>query len=129
MLDPAALDAVERTWRDRTGVIFVACHVGNNEAIAAGVGARGWPLSGVADDSTFPELFDHLRDERARWGSTVIPWRNLREVYAVVLRRQEMLALLVDWGYRAGGHSGPLVRRLDDAPGGTGDARREDRGD
>ena len=99
MLDPAALDAVEQTWRESRGVIFVACHVGNNEAIAAGVGARGWPLSGVADDSTFPELFAHLRDERARWGSTVIPWRNLREVYAV-LRRQEMLALLVDWGYR-----------------------------
>ena len=99
MLDPAALDTVERTWQGSNGLIFVACHVGNNEAIAAGVGARGWPLSGVADDSTFPELFEHLRDERARWGSTVIPWRNLREVYAV-LRRGEMLALLVDWGYR-----------------------------
>jgi KDO2-lipid IV(A) lauroyltransferase len=99
MLDPDALDIVERTWQGSNGLIFVACHVGNNEAIAAGVGARGWPLSGVADDSTFPELFEHLRDERARWGSTVIPWRNLREVYAV-LRRGEMLALLVDWGYR-----------------------------
>ncbi len=100
MLDPAALDTVERIWRDSNGVIFVACHVGNNEAIAAGVGARGWPLSGLADDSTFPELFEHLREERARWGSTVIPWRNLREVYGV-LRRHEMLALLVDWGYRS----------------------------
>lgn len=99
MLDPAALDAVERMWRDSKGLIFVACHVGNNEAIAAGVGARGWPLSGLADDSTFPELFEHLREERSRWGSTVIPWRNLREVYGV-LRRREMLALLVDWGYR-----------------------------
>jgi KDO2-lipid IV(A) lauroyltransferase len=73
--------------------------VGNNEIIAAGLGSRGWPLSGVADDSTFPELFERLRDERARWGSNVIAWRNLREVYAV-LRRHEMLALLVDWGYR-----------------------------
>ena len=100
ILDPAALDAVERLWKGSNGLIFVACHVGNNEAIAAGVGARGWPLSGVADDSTFPELFEHLRDERARWNATVIPWRNLREVYAV-LRRREMLALLVDWGYRA----------------------------
>jgi KDO2-lipid IV(A) lauroyltransferase len=102
MLDPEALDAVERMWRASNGVIFVACHVGNNDAIAAGVGARGWPLSGVADDSTFPELFEHLREERARWNARVIPWRNLREVYAV-LRRREMLALLVDWGYRADG--------------------------
>ncbi len=99
MLDPAGVDTVERIWRGSTGVIFTASHVGNNDIVAAGIGSRGWPLSGVADDSTFPELFEHLREERARWGSTVIPWRNLREVYGV-LRRHEMLALLVDWGYR-----------------------------
>jgi lauroyl/myristoyl acyltransferase len=32
----------------------------------------------------------------------VIGWRNLREIFAV-LRRREMLALLVDWGYRPDG--------------------------
>ena len=99
LLDPTSLDEVERLWRSSRGIIFVACHVGNNEAIAAGCGHRGWPLSGVADDSTFPELFELLRQERKRWGATVIPWRNLREVYGV-LRRGEMLALMVDWGYR-----------------------------
>ena len=99
MLDPSSLDEVERLWRASRGVIFVACHIGNNDAIAAGCGHRGWPLSGVADDSTFPELFELLRQERKRWGANVIPWRNLREVYGV-LRRGEMLALMVDWGYR-----------------------------
>jgi KDO2-lipid IV(A) lauroyltransferase len=99
LVAPEGIDAVERVWRGSNGVIFAACHVGNNEAILAGIGLRGWPLSGVADDSTFPELFEHLRRERARLGATVIPWRNLREVYGV-LRRHEMLALLVDWGYR-----------------------------
>jgi len=94
------IDTVEAIWRGSNGVIFAACHVGNNEAILAGIGRRGWPLSGLADDSTFPELFEHLRRERARLGATVIPWRNLREVYGV-LRRHEMLALMVDWGYRA----------------------------
>ncbi len=102
LLDPEGIDDVERIWRESSGVIFVACHVGNNEAIAAGIGHRGWPLSGVADDSTFPELFEILRRERARWGARVIPWRNLREVYGV-LRRGEMLALLLDWGYRPDG--------------------------
>lgn len=99
LLDPTGIDHVEAIWRASNGVIFSAGHVGNNEAIAAGIGSRGWPLSGVADDSTFPELFERLRVERARWGATVIPWRNLREVYGV-LKRREMLALLVDWGYR-----------------------------
>ncbi len=100
LIDQAAVDDVERLWRGSNGLIFAACHVGNNEIIAAAIGWRGWPLAGLADDSTFPELFEHLRAERARWNARVIPWRNLREVYAV-LRRREMLALLVDWGYRA----------------------------
>jgi KDO2-lipid IV(A) lauroyltransferase len=56
----------------------------------------------VADDSSFPELFDHLRRQRERWGVTLIPWRNLREIFGV-LRRGEMLGLLVDWGYRSDG--------------------------
>ncbi len=102
MLDPEGVEEVERIWRGSNGVIFTACHVGNNEAISAGIGSRGWPLSGLADDSTFPELFEQLKRERERFGATVIPWRNLREVYGV-LRRHEMLALLIDWGYRADG--------------------------
>jgi KDO2-lipid IV(A) lauroyltransferase len=56
----------------------------------------------VADDSSFPEMFDLLRRQRESWGVKVIPWRNLREIYTV-LRRGEMLALLVDWGYRPDG--------------------------
>ena len=102
MLDPEGVEEVERIWRGSDGIIFAACHVGNNEAISAGIGSRGWPLSGLADDSTFPELFDQLKRERERFGAKVIPWRNLREVYAV-LRRHEMLALLIDWGYRSDG--------------------------
>jgi phosphatidylinositol dimannoside acyltransferase len=99
MLDPEGIEEVERIWRGSNGLIFSAAHVGNNELIGAGIALQGWPISGLADDSTFPELFEHLRRERERWGNRVIPWRNLREVYAV-LRRREMLALMVDWGYR-----------------------------
>ena len=33
---------------------------------------------------------------------TLIKWRNLRGIFEV-LRKREMLALLVDWGYRADG--------------------------
>ena len=40
--------------------------------------------------------------QRRSWGVELIPWRNLRELYGV-LRRHEMLGLLVDWGYRADG--------------------------
>ena len=102
LVDGDGLDGVERFWRSSKGVVLAICHVGNNEVVAAGVANRGWPISVVADDSAFPELFEILRRQRESWGAHVIPWRNLREVYGV-LRRHELLALLVDWGYRDDG--------------------------
>ncbi|OGO56027.1 MAG: hypothetical protein A2V85_02570 [Chloroflexi bacterium RBG_16_72_14] len=83
-------------------MIVVAGHVGNNEAIAAAIAHRGYPANVVADDSSFPELFELLRRQRESWGVHIIPWRNLRELFTV-LRRNEILALLIDWGYRPDG--------------------------
>ena len=97
------LDGIETAWKgSRGGLIFALGHVGNNEAVAAAVAMRGWPINVVADDSAYPELFEDFRRLRESWGIRVIPWRNLREIFAV-LRKREMLALLVDWGYRADG--------------------------
>jgi KDO2-lipid IV(A) lauroyltransferase len=97
------LDVVEPMWRESEGgLIFAAGHVGNNEAVAAGIAHRGWPISVVADDSSFPEMFELLRQQRESWGVKVIGWRNLRQIYQV-LKRREMLALLIDWGYRSDG--------------------------
>jgi lauroyl/myristoyl acyltransferase len=102
-----ALDAdeVKRLWRETPGgggLILAAGHVGNNEAVAASIAHHDMPISVVADDSSFPELFDILRRQREGWGVTIIAWRNLREIFGV-LRRREMLALLIDWGYRSDG--------------------------
>lgn len=97
------LDGVHAIWQDSPGgLIFSLGHLGNNEAVAAGVASRGWPISVVADDSSFPEMFEEFRRTREQWGIHVVPWRNLREIYAI-LKRREMLALLVDWGYREDG--------------------------
>jgi KDO2-lipid IV(A) lauroyltransferase len=99
----ADLDHIEDVWRQsKGGLIFALGHVGNNEAVAAAVAGRGWPINVVADDSSFPEMFERFRGLREAWGVHVIPWRNLREIYTV-LRRKEMLALLIDWGYRSDG--------------------------
>jgi KDO2-lipid IV(A) lauroyltransferase len=97
------LDRIEEAWKTSPGgLIFALGHVGNNEAVAAGVANRGWPISVLADDSSFPEMFDRFRRLREAWGVRVIPWRNIREIF-VVLKRREMLALLIDWGYRSDG--------------------------
>jgi lauroyl/myristoyl acyltransferase len=97
------LDGIEPIWRQSEGgLIFTLGHVGNNEAAAAGIAGRGWPVNVVADDSSYPGLFEDFRRLRESWGVHVIPWRNLREIYRV-LKQREMLALLVDWGYRPDG--------------------------
>jgi lauroyl/myristoyl acyltransferase len=99
-------DGIERVaaaWRESgRAMIVVAGHVGNNEAVAAAIAGAGYPANVVADDSSFPELFELLKRQRESWGVTIIPWRNLRELFGV-LRRKEILALLVDWGYRSDG--------------------------
>lgn len=82
-----------------TGLIITLPHVGNNEAVAAGLVHYGLPISGLADDSSFPELLEHLTRQREAFGVHTIYWKNIREIYSV-LRRGEILALLVDWGYR-----------------------------
>ena len=98
------VDEIKRLWRDAPGggLIFAVGHVGNNEAVAAGIAHHGMPISVVADDSSFPELYELLRQQRESWGVRVIAWRNLREIFGV-LKRREMLALLIDWGYRSDG--------------------------
>jgi len=98
------IDEINRLWRGAPGggLIFAVGHVGNNEAVAVGIAHHGMPISVVADDSSFPELYDLLRRQRESWGVRMIPWRNLREIFGV-LKRREMLALLIDWGYRSDG--------------------------
>ena len=97
------LDRVGPIWTQaRGGVIIALAHMGNAEVAAAGVASRGWPISVLADDTAYPELFEALRAARAHWGIKIIGWRNIREIFGV-LRRREMLGLFVDWGYRADG--------------------------
>ncbi|MEO8571977.1 MAG: lysophospholipid acyltransferase family protein [Chloroflexota bacterium] len=100
-LDPAAIQRI-RDAAPAGGIIVTAAHVGNNDVVGAAIAHLGLPLSVVADDSSFPELFDHLRRQREQWHATMIPWRNLRAIFGV-LRRREILGLLVDWGYRSDG--------------------------
>jgi lauroyl/myristoyl acyltransferase len=97
-----AAETAELWRRGGRPVIVTVGHIGSNEAVAAALARRGYPTNVIADDSTFPEIFELLRTQREAWGVRIIPWRNLRELYAV-LRRKEILALLVDWGYRSDG--------------------------
>jgi phosphatidylinositol dimannoside acyltransferase len=93
---------VDALRADGRSMIVVSAHIGSVEQLIASVAARGFPIYGLADDSAYPELYDLLARQRRAWGVEIVAWRNLREVYRL-LRRRTVLALLVDWGYRADG--------------------------
>ena len=101
-VEPLELEAMMAIWHESNGLILTIAHIGSNEAVGRGMAHHGLPFNVVADDSTFPELFEHLRRQREEWSVKLIPWRNLREIFNV-LRRREILVLLVDWGYRPDG--------------------------
>ena len=102
VVDSSTFLPLEAYWRSTgKGLIVTTAHIGNLEAVARGVAHHGWPVAAIADDSSFPELFELLTAQRRSWGVDMIPWRNLREIYGV-LKRNEILALVIDWGYRPG---------------------------
>ena len=70
---------------------------------AASLAGRGYPVTVVADDTAFPELFDLLRRQRESWGVPRSSRGATCGACSPSLRRNEILALLVDWGYRSDG--------------------------
>ncbi|HYM84302.1 MAG TPA: lysophospholipid acyltransferase family protein [Candidatus Dormibacteraeota bacterium] len=103
LTEAAGVEELVAMWRaSGKGLSVTVPHIGNNEAAAAGLAHHGLPISGVADDTGFPELLELLTRQREAWGVRTILWRNLREMFSV-LRRGEILVLLIDWGYRPDG--------------------------
>lgn len=101
LVDTSSLLPLEARWKaSGKGLILTTAHIGNLEGVARGIARHGWPISSLGDDSSFPELFELLRQQRREWGVNLIPWRNLRDMFGV-LRRNEILALVIDWGYRS----------------------------
>lgn len=100
LVDSSSLLPLEAYWKaSGKGLILTSPHIGNLEGVARGIARHGWPIASLGDDTSFPELFELLRRQRKDWGITLIPWRNLRDMFGV-LRRNEILALIIDWGYR-----------------------------
>lgn len=95
-------DIFEQLRAEGRGLIAVSAHIGSIDVMAGAMALRGLPVYGLADDSAYPELFEELNAQRRRWGITVIPWRNMRNVFRA-LREPGILGLVVDWGYRSDG--------------------------
>jgi KDO2-lipid IV(A) lauroyltransferase len=102
LLEVDSLDRFLEIYKESKGVVLVAGHIGNNEAVAAAFAKQGLQINVVGDDSSYRELYELFERQRESWGCKMISWRNLRGVFGA-LKRREGLVLLVDWGYREDG--------------------------
>ena len=88
---------------------------------------RGWPISVVADDSSFPELFELLRAQREQWGVHAHPVAQPARRSSASCAAARCSACSIDWGYRSDGIPVRLFGAWTTLPAGPGDARRQDR--
>ncbi|MBP1704671.1 MAG: lysophospholipid acyltransferase family protein [Chloroflexi bacterium] len=101
-VDTGAWPRLSAARADDGRLIMVGAHLGNGEIGVAAIARHGLPIRLLIDDTAYEDLLEVMHAPRRAWGVELIRWRNLREVYRV-LRAGEVLALLVDWGYRPDG--------------------------
>jgi lauroyl/myristoyl acyltransferase len=95
------VEILEEARTEGRGVLLCTAHIGGMDMIGPALKLSGEALYVVADDTTYPRLYDHLAAARARQNIFVIGWRNLRGMFKV-LRNNQNLVLFSDGGYRRG---------------------------
>jgi len=83
------------------GVLLCTVHIGGMDMMAPAFHRRGHRAHVIADDTTYPTLYEHLKAVRERHGVHLIGWRNLRKLVRA-LRHEENVVLFCDVGFRRG---------------------------
>ena len=98
------VDRLVADWRaSGRPMIVVAGHVGNNEAVAAALAGRGLPRQRRRGRLLLPGALRAPPPRSARPGASTSSRGATCASCSRVLERKEILALLVDWGYRSDG--------------------------
>lgn len=104
-LDQESRTVLEDSLSKGKGVVFITGHIGNWELMARALAAYGFPINTIGQrsyDPRFTKLIQHFRDE----GLVKTLWRgdpNLVEKMMKVLRRGEIMGLLIDQDTRVPG--------------------------
>lgn len=104
------LDNLEGALREGKGVILVLLHQGNWDLGGAAIALRKYPLNVVAADLPSAKLNEFVQKRRQDKGMKVIPMEHGVGRMVQALRRNELLALLID---NPGADKGVAVRFFD----------------
>lgn len=78
------------------GAIFIGLHFGNWDLAAAAIAFKNYPLNVIAETFTYPPLNRLVQEARRQRGMKVIPMEHAASGIVRALRRNEILALLID---------------------------------
>ena len=89
-------EKIETAYQEGKGVIFVTLHFGNWDLAAAAMVLHNYPLNVIVETFKFSKLNDLVVQARRNWGMKTIPMEKAARKVVEVLRRSEMLAILID---------------------------------
>jgi len=87
---------VDEALEGGKGAIFIGLHMGNWDMAAAAISLRQYPLNAIAESLKPKKLNDIIQGIRNKWGIKVIPMEQATKGIMRALRKNEILALLID---------------------------------
>lgn len=89
-------EAMDEVLKSERGVIVPTLHFGNWDLGAAAMATMGHPVHAIADTFRYPPMNDLVQGSRAKLGMKIIGHERAGSAVFRLLRRGEMLAMLVD---------------------------------
>jgi len=106
-LEFTGYDDLDGALSEGKGVIFISLHMGNWDLASAVLARKGYPVNVVAETFQPKKLNDLVQGHRSWHGVKVIPLEKSARKVLGVLRKNEILGLLID---RPSPEAGVLVR-------------------
>lgn len=89
-------DQVRASWELGRGIVLVAGHLGNWEIGAAGMAARGFPITAIAKRAANPLFYNRILGARQRLGVGVIDFQDATRPTLKALRDGVLVAFAAD---------------------------------
>lgn len=91
-------DQLNEAYHAKRGIVIITLHFGNWDMGAASLATFGYTTSAPADTFAYPPMNRLIVDSREKLGMHVLPRERLGSQPMRILRRGEILALLIDVG-------------------------------
>lgn len=112
VLDQSTREVFDHALAEGRGAVVISGHVGNWEILGQALAAAGYPLTTIATPFYDPRITQWMNNWRTQFGLKIL-WRERNSGKAIlrVLRRNELMAFLIDQDTRTAGDYVPFFGR------------------